>query len=192
MKHFRLIASDIDISSIRTFLNQHPELWTGWAYRQETPTVHGVKARLLGNPNLSWREAWKEGVREGLFLRWLFGSGAPDINSAAEWARDTLKAIAALTGATEIGRICLAKLQPGGRIPPHTDEGPYIERFPYRFHCTITSNAACWFECGGERVRMAAGELWWFNQKVKHQVLNQGNTDRIHLLFDTKLASALL
>jgi hypothetical protein len=128
------------------------------------------------------------------------GDCAPGLDSVAEWARDTVSAIAALIGARDLGHITLIMMRAATTLPPHTDgmgggkcarcqavgasQCLYFARFPNRFHCVITSNSDCWFEAGGETVCMRPGELWWFNQKVEHGVRNAGNTDRIHLLFD--------
>lgn len=209
MKHFRRIACGIDTSALRAFLDHHPELWGGWMRKHETPTMHGVKPRMVGE--LPFAEAIREGkYREALFLRWVIRSGqfldcAPGIDEAAPWARDTLSTIAALIRSTEIGKISLVRLRNGEAVPPHIDGGTggvcadcqaseasecqYFTRYPNRFHCVITSNPDCWFVAGGEKVCMAPGELWWFNQKVEHGVTNAGTADRIHLIVDAEAAA---
>lgn len=60
----------------------------------------------------------------------------------------------------------------------------YFHRYPNRFHCVVTSNAECVFTAGDEAVCMEPGELWWFDQKVMHGVVNGGSTDRVHLILD--------
>ena len=78
MKHFRRIACDIDTSSIRAHLDEHPGLWDGRMWRDETPVMDGVKPRLMSNSvnadgtaDTSFRAAMRSGARETLFLRWM-------------------------------------------------------------------------------------------------------------------------
>jgi hypothetical protein len=33
---------------------------------------------------------------------------------------------------------------------------------------------------------MAAGDIWWFDNKTQHYVTNAGNTDRIHIVVDIR------
>jgi hypothetical protein len=37
---------------------------------------------------------------------------------------------------------------------------------------------------GDERVRMKAGELWWFNNNMQHEAFNESDDSRIHVIFD--------
>lgn len=84
----------------------------------------------------------------------------------------------------DIGRVLLTKLPPMAEITPHIDEGAYADHFD-RFHLCLQavgySNA---FYCGGELRLMAPGEMWWFNHKRMHHVMNAGALDRIHLIVD--------
>jgi quercetin dioxygenase-like cupin family protein len=82
----------------------------------------------------------------------------------------------------ELARAMIVKLEAGGCITPHRDEGAYARYFA-RFHYVLTSTPECHFTVGDETVHMAPGELWWFNHQVVHHVENLG-PDRIHLIFD--------
>ena len=31
---------------------------------------------------------------------------------------------------------------------------------------------------------MGEGELWWFDNKQEHEAINDGDEDRIHMIFD--------
>jgi|HubBroStandDraft_5_1064220.scaffolds.fasta_scaffold92314_2 hypothetical protein len=95
---------------------------------------------------------------------------------------DLIRLTAHFLKAREIGRIMLVRLNAGGWIKPHVDEGAYARYFA-RFHLAIESNPTCRFRCGEEAVNMEAGELWWFNHQVQHSVVNRG-ADRTHLIMD--------
>jgi hypothetical protein len=83
-----------------------------------------------------------------------------------------------------IGRIVLARMNPGNKIPQHTDEGAYSDATD-RIHFVLSTNPAVEFYSGGEQQHMAAGEIWWFNNHMPHRVENMGTTPRIHLIVDT-------
>jgi hypothetical protein len=93
-----------------------------------------------------------------------------------------IRGIVGFLKAREIGRIMLVRLNAGGSIKPHVDEGAYARYFA-RFHLVLDSNPHCRFRCGEETVNMGVGELWWFNHQVTHSVLNQGPA-RTHLIMD--------
>jgi len=80
-------------------------------------------------------------------------------------------------------RLILAKLKPGGRIPPHTDAG-YSLLNCHRIHLPLTTNEGVVFTIGGETRHMRAGELWEINNGTVHAVENRGTEDRVHLIVD--------
>ena len=53
-----------------------------------------------------------------------------------------------------------------------------------RFHVPIKTNDQTMFYCGDSKINMKVGECWEFDYKKWHKVLNNGSTDRIHLLID--------
>jgi len=81
----------------------------------------------------------------------------------------------------------LAKLPAGKRIYPHVDQGAAHSTYLMvirRFHIAITTNDDVWFQIGSTKQHMNVGECWEINQNIMHQVWNDGNTDRIHLIVD--------
>lgn len=55
-----------------------------------------------------------------------------------------------------------------------------------RFHIPIETNDEVIFYCGDSKINMKVGECWEFDYKKWHKVLNDGQTDRIHLLVDIR------
>ena len=95
---------------------------------------------------------------------------------------EIIDALCKKIGIRDLGRVMLVKLKPKGVIKPHTDEGAYARYFA-RFHCVLSTSPGCMFHAGGDAVHMQAGEVWWFNHRVQHEVRN-GDAERIHLIFD--------
>ena len=84
-----------------------------------------------------------------------------------------------------IGRVVVAKLKEVAIIAGHIDEGNYA-KWHDRYHFVITTNPEVNFYCGDEQQHMAVGEIWWFDNKVEHSVVNLGNTSRIHIVVDIR------
>ena len=82
-----------------------------------------------------------------------------------------------------LGRVMIVKLFTHGRVTPHRDEGPYADATE-RFHVVIESNESCVMHCGGQLLKMPVGSVWWFDKHREHFFVNDGTTDRLHLIID--------
>ena len=82
----------------------------------------------------------------------------------------------------ELARAKLVNLPVGHVVYPHHDRGEYYAR-RNRFHFVLQSEGS-WMRAGDEEVRMRTGEFWWFDNKAEHEARNDGEVDRIHLIFD--------
>jgi len=81
----------------------------------------------------------------------------------------------------------LINLPKSKKIKPHTDAHIYFDS-RNRIHIPIVTNDMCIFEVDGEEINMKQGEIWEINNSDKpHSVINNGETDRIHLLIDWKV-----
>jgi aspartyl/asparaginyl beta-hydroxylase (cupin superfamily) len=68
-------------------------------------------------------------------------------------------------------------------VSEHTDKGDYLSTVR-RFHIPIITNDLVSYTVNGERVHMKQGECWEINNLKSHSVLNESDTDRVHLLID--------
>ena len=82
-----------------------------------------------------------------------------------------------------LGRAKIACLPAGRQVFPHSDRGEYY-KVRDRYHFVLKSTHGSWLKAGDEEVRMQEGELWWFDNKAAHEARNDGQADRIHLIFD--------
>ena len=80
-------------------------------------------------------------------------------------------------------RAMAAKLMAGGRIVPHRDAHPSF-RAGHRIHVPIATNPRVRFMIDGRPVRLEVGEAYEINNQKVHSVMNKGDTDRIHFIFD--------
>jgi hypothetical protein len=82
------------------------------------------------------------------------------------------------------GRSRLMGLAPGAVVPEHVDVG-YYWRTHIRIHIPVVTNPGVAFSCDKETVHMAPGECWLFDSFCLHNVRNDGDAKRVHLVLDT-------
>jgi len=80
-------------------------------------------------------------------------------------------------------RVMLARMAPGGLIHPHQDTNP-AARWPHKIHVPITTNDQVAFYIDGVAYHLAEGKAVEVNNMATHGVSNNGDTDRIHLIFE--------
>jgi len=103
--------------------------------------------------------------------------------------RPVIMALMSAVGGERLGRCIINKLKPGGRIFPHCDGAEHAAYYD-RFHIVLKSHPGNNFRCEDESVSMRDGEVWWFNNSVEHEVINNSADDRIHLIVDIKTGGA--
>ena len=86
-----------------------------------------------------------------------------------------------LSGA--MARAMISRLDAGSTIFWHTDNGAYHDR-TVRFHLPLVTNPGCLMYSGFQVQHMGVGELWFFDNKVRHSAANWGQTMRLHLIFE--------
>lgn len=102
-------------------------------------------------------------------------------------ARPLIFGLMAAVQGERLGRCIINKLNPGGVIYPHADTPVHAEYWD-RHHIVLKSQPGSNFRCGNETVFMNTGEIWWFNNKLEHEVVNNGSEERIHMIVDIRCA----
>jgi hypothetical protein len=80
-------------------------------------------------------------------------------------------------------RVMLARMPPGGVIHPHIDANP-AAKWPHKIHVPLTTNPGVVSLFGGVEHNFPVGEAVEVNNLGPHWVRNDGDTDRIHLIFE--------
>lgn len=86
---------------------------------------------------------------------------------------------------TEKCSVRLMKLTPGSEIKEHRDYD--LDEGEVRLHIPIFTNEKVSFYVNNTLVRMKEGECWYLRLSDPHRVINEGQTDRIHLVMDLKV-----
>lgn len=105
----------------------------------------------------------------------------------SEWRDDLLSFMdpaAKALGYTEYSfpRVMLAKMPAGGTINPHVDVTDSY--FIHKIHIPLTTNPQTIFTVDDKTMHMKVGKVIEVNNKRFHSVTNDGDSERIHLIFE--------
>ena len=81
-------------------------------------------------------------------------------------------------------RVRLMRLRPGGRIYRHSDPLHTIAQGLVRLHVPVLTNPGVRFLVNDVRVPLLAGETWHVDVRFPHEVANEGETMRVHMVVD--------
>lgn len=84
-----------------------------------------------------------------------------------------------------LGRVLLTRLAPGKTITPHIDGGEYAAYYD-RYHVFLQNHPGSNFRAGNEVICPNAGDVYWFNNRIEHEVINHSSDDRITLIVDIR------
>lgn len=91
----------------------------------------------------------------------------------------------------KIKSVRLMRLEPGCHIKPHRDKGLSLEQGEARIHIPIQTSENLQFLVDGQIVPMSAGEYWYINADLIHEVKNLGSESRINLVVDCEVSDWL-
>ena len=79
-------------------------------------------------------------------------------------------------------RVMLARLPAGGEVSGHSDGE--ASHYIHKIHVPLVTNPETIFRVGQQHMHMPVGEIIEVNNKRNHAVRNDGDCDRIHLIFE--------
>jgi aspartyl/asparaginyl beta-hydroxylase (cupin superfamily) len=173
MKFFKCILSGVDVEPLLAEIQSHDEAWLVNTSRQD-------KIRVQRDTNTIFiRNAVR---RSDLHINENQESRFTNVSSLFPRAVALMTSFADQMGA-HLSRATIVRLKPKSRVARHTDAGSYY-LIRDRYHLVLYSSTGSVLMSGGERVRMQAGELWWFDNKQYHEAYNESDEWRIHYIFD--------
>jgi hypothetical protein len=175
MNNFRRMFYGIDPEPFLNEIARVEDAWSGATGRQEKIKVQreALAIPLRGLRKSFIKDKKRRDVHES---RWTTRSRHFPMTCGF------LEDIAATRNAV-LGRAKIVCLPAGRRVYPHIDRGDYYAKRD-RYHLVLRSALGSWLRAGDEEVRMREGELWWFDNKQIHEAFNDGDEDRVHLIFD--------
>lgn len=172
------IADGIDVAPLLAKLAAHPHLWGIDTRRQHIPggAHQDTECIVLRGPSDPTLATFATDVEAASTQQWL---------DLQDEIAPILAPILSRLDFTEVGRVLIARLKPGGRIDWHADEGLYAKAWA-RLHIVLASEGGNTFMVEDEVAHMAPGTCWWFAHRRRHAVRNHSGTPRIHLIVDFK------
>jgi hypothetical protein len=79
-------------------------------------------------------------------------------------------------------RVMLARMPAGGQISRHSDGA--ASYYVHKIHVPLITNSKTIFHIGNKSKHLPPGEIYEVNNKRLHSVKNDGEQDRIHLIFE--------
>jgi hypothetical protein len=189
MKNFQKISSGLDIMPLLLAVKRRPELWSKDTFLRNYN--QGIPFGCVETIFLRWPPSQDEAkMSEEDIRRYLTGNEQHENVDRDEYkilseARPIVMNIMHYVGGERLGRVMINKIEPGGRITPHADTPAHADYYS-RFHIVLQSSPGVIFRCADENVYMETGSVWWFNNKLEHEVINNSAEERIHMIVDCR------
>jgi glycerol-3-phosphate dehydrogenase len=177
MRHFTKIAEGIDVVPILNALAVRPDLWN----------ENDLRTTFPGSPHAATDDVWclfndptnPDAVVNDLdvvpFRAW----------EAIPGLRGLILDLMRRVDGHRLGRVLITRLAPGQTIPEHVDEGAPATYFS-RYHVALQSCPGALNISGGETITYRMGEMWWFDNRAPHSVVNNSADDRIVIVMDVR------
>lgn len=91
-------------------------------------------------------------------------------------------------GAEQNGICVFYYLSPGAILHPHRDLTGASSNARLRFHIPIITNDRIFFNVSKERVIMSPGELWALDTSFLHEVKNESEQTRVHIVIECQVS----
>lgn len=186
MNNFQKLATNVNVLPLLLAIKRRPELWKVDSYLRDYPQgpFGDVESIILRFPPISVHETEEELKNHLSTFDQHENVDRPEYKTLHE-ARDLIMPLMTMVQGERLGRCIINKIQPGGRIYPHADTPAHAEYYS-RFHIVLQSSPGVVFISGDEQAYMEQGSIWWFNNKLEHEVINNSGEDRIHLVVDVR------
>lgn len=190
MKHFHKLLDGAAVNplllAIHRFVKSNGDVWKEDTYLRDYPQgpFGDTESIILRFPDRSVHET-EEALSAHLANFDQHENYDQPIFKLLPEARLLIFGLMSLVQGERLGRCIINKVNPGGRIYPHEDTPAHAQYWD-RFHIVLKSAPGSIFRCEDEEVNMRTGEIWWFNNALNHEVINNSAEERIHLVVDIR------
>lgn len=186
MRNFQCLAQGLNTTPLLAAITRRPELWKEDTYLRDYPQgpfkeIDSIILRFPPRSVLETEEALKDHLQN---VDQHENVDQPVFKLLPE-ARPLVFGLMSLVQGERLGRVMINRIAPGGVIFPHSDTPDHADYWS-RHHIVLKSQPGVVFRCEQEKVYMAPGELYWFNNALEHEVTNGSPEDRIHLIVDIR------
>jgi mannose-6-phosphate isomerase-like protein (cupin superfamily) len=189
MNNFHILTT-ADVNLLLLKIKQNAYLWKEDTYLRDYPQgpFGEIESIMLRFPEKRVFEQEEE------LEKYKNGSSQFDQHESVDYpayavlteARPIVMGLMALVQGERLGRVMINKIKSGGRIYPHADT-PEHTNYYSRFHVILQSGKGCYITSGDEQLEMKTGDVFWFDNKQVHEVVNNSSDDRISMVIDIKV-----
>lgn len=183
MRNFQQLASGIDVLPLLHAVTRQKELWD----TQKLRTTHTNSPHTQVNDILLRFidiETVKGKTDPGYVLDQHESINYPAFFQLPE-ARPIIYDLMRRVEGQRLGRVIITRLSPGKKIDPHIDSGDHAAYYD-RYHCILQNQPGSLFRTGNETVCMKTGDVWWFDNSIEHEVINNSEQDRLTMIIDIR------
>lgn len=178
MRHFTKIADGLDVVPLLNALATRPYLWNENTLR----TTHPASPHQQTDDIWVWFNAIPEEPEAVIddcevvpYRAWR------DLPGIKFLVLDLLRRVEGV----RLGRVIISRVPPGCCIPEHVDHGAPATYYA-RYHIALQSLPGALNHSGDETVTYAPGDVWWFDNRAPHSVVNNSADDRIVIVMDVR------
>lgn len=180
------LSSGIDTTPLLLAVMRRPEMWKEDTYLRDYPQgpFGQIESIILRFPPRTVHET-EEALKQHLANFDQHENVDQPVYKLLPEARPLVMNLMHYVGGERLGRVIINKIAPGGVIYPHADTPSHAEYYS-RFHIVLKSAPGVVFRCDDERAYFEPGSVFWFNNKLEHEVINNSEDDRIHMVVDIR------
>lgn len=172
MKNFLRIAEGVDVVPLLLEIQRRPELWDANKDRKEyESTPHGEMSDIW----IRHAES-KEAFHGPHFAKWY--PAFRELPSVRKLIFDSMSRVQA----SHLGGVLITRVPAGCAILPHSDNGWHPEFYNCKLYVVLETNPKCWFRVEDEVVAMKQGDVWRIDNTKEHEVVNDGDSERMTLI----------
>ena len=191
MKNFLCIATGVPVTPLLSAIYRMDKahgIWKADTYLRDYPQgpFGNTDSIILRFPDRSVHET-EEALKEHIQGFDQHENVDQSVFKLLPEARPLIFDLMAAVRGERLGRCMINRLNPGGVIYPHADTPVHADYWD-RHHIILKSQPGSVFRCGTEKVFMNTGDVWWFDNSIEHEVINNSADERIHLIVDIRTA----
>ncbi len=170
------LGEGLDVTPVNLALARNPQLWNQFSLRKEQFQHRDMDDIWVRYNNIDNYDGDIQKFNSAHFPVWYPSwYGLPEL-------RPLVMGLFQRFQGTHLGGVLITRIPPGKSIAPHSDDGWHAKFYNTKLYVVLSGNPQCWNRVLDEKVIMKTGECWFFNNTVEHEVVNDGETDRITLI----------
>lgn len=172
----RLLLRGLNVEPLVQAITRQPWLWD----------KHTQRTEAYGGPHKNISDIWVryapiEMLKEPADFAKEHDSVWYDAGYALPQVKPIAMALMAAVEGERLGGILITKIPPGGCVKPHVDDGWHADYYD-KYAVQLQGNCDQAFCFENEQLSALPGDVYWFNNKNSHWVVNNSTEDRMTMI----------